>query len=66
MITEKIENWYEPSEVKISRLPQEEIDKYRKKKLARLEKEKKDKLARQDLTSYVIGKIFETQKRIKK
>ena len=66
MLDEKVENWYAPSEVRISWLLQEEIEAYRKKKRERQAKEREKKLAGQDLLSYVIEKVYETQKRIKK
>lgn len=65
MIDEKTENWYAPGKVKISWLSQEEIEAYRKKKLERQAKEREKKLAGQDLMSYMIEKVYETQKRIK-
>lgn len=59
-------NWYAPGEVKISKLPPEEVDAWKQKKAEREKTKKSRKLVKADLGNYIARKIFETQKRIRR
>lgn len=59
-------NWYAPGEVKISKLPPEEVEAWKQKKAEREKTKKSHKLAKADLGNYLARKIFETQKRIRR
>lgn len=59
-------NWYAPGEVKISKLPTEEVEAWKQKKAEREKTKKSRKLAKADLGNYISRKIFETQKRIRR
>lgn len=60
-------NWYKPSSVKISKLSDEEIEAYKKKKAERSKEEiAKNKLLKLDIDGYTYSISSKKKKRIKK
>ena len=59
-------NWYAPGEVKVSKLPPEEIEAWKKNKAEREKENKNKKLTKADIGNYIAKKISESQKRLRR
>lgn len=59
-------NWYAPGEVKISKLPPEEVEAWKKNKEEREKANKNKKLTKADIGNYIAKKIYESQKRLRR